>query len=74
MELTIVLLNLVYAVIGAALALVFMVLGFKVFDRITPFDTSRQLADKNTAVGIVVGAIFVGLGIAVGLVIGLGLN
>ena len=74
MELTIVLLNLVYAVIGAALALLFMVLGFKVFDRITPFDTSRQLADKNTAVGIVVGAIFVGLGIAVGLVIGLGLN
>ncbi|MCF8053198.1 MAG: DUF350 domain-containing protein [Desulfobacterales bacterium] len=74
MELTIVLLNLVYAVIGAALALLFMVLGFKVFDRITPFDTSRQLEEKNTAVGIVVGAIFVGLGIAVGLVIGLGLN
>jgi uncharacterized membrane protein YjfL (UPF0719 family) len=74
MELTIVLLNLVYAVFGAALALVFMVLGYKVFDRITPFDTARQLAEKNTAVGIVVGAIFVGLGIAVGLVIGMGLN
>lgn len=40
----------------------------------TPFDTSRELAEKNFAVGIVVGAIFVGLGIAAGLVVGLGLN
>jgi uncharacterized membrane protein YjfL (UPF0719 family) len=40
----------------------------------TPFDTSKQLAENNVAVGIVVGSIFVGLGIAVGLVIGMGLN
>jgi len=52
----------------------FMVLGYKIFDKMTPFDTSKQLAEKNVAVGIVVGSIFVGLGIAVGLVIGMGLN
>jgi len=51
-----------------------MVIGFKIFDKITPFDTSKQLAEKNVAVGIVVGSVFVGLGIAVGLVIGMGLN
>ena len=51
-----------------------MTLGYKLFDRLTPFDTSRQLAEKNTAVGIVVGSIFIGLGIAIGLVIGMGLN
>jgi uncharacterized membrane protein YjfL (UPF0719 family) len=51
-----------------------MVIGFKIFDKITPFDTSKQLAEKNIAVGIVVGAVFIGLGIAVGLVIGMGLN
>jgi len=51
-----------------------MAVGYRVFDKITPFDTSRQLAEKNIAVGIVVGSIFVGLGIAVGLVIGMGLN
>jgi uncharacterized membrane protein YjfL (UPF0719 family) len=51
-----------------------MIVGYKIFDKITPFDTSKQLAEKNIAVGIVVGSIFVGLGIAVGLVIGLGLN
>jgi uncharacterized membrane protein YjfL (UPF0719 family) len=51
-----------------------MVFGYKVFDKIMPFDTSKQLAEKNIAFGIVVGSIFVGLGIAVGLVIGMGLN
>jgi uncharacterized membrane protein YjfL (UPF0719 family) len=74
MEWSIVFLNLIYAVFGAFLTLGFMVIGFKIFDRITPFDTSKQLAEKNVAVGIVVGAVFIGLGIAVGLVIGMGLN
>ena len=74
MEIYITLLNFLYAIIGACLTLAFMVLGYKIFDRITPFDTSAQLAERNVAVGIVVGSIFIGLGIAVGLVIGMGLN
>jgi uncharacterized membrane protein YjfL (UPF0719 family) len=74
MELKIIALNLGYTVVGAVLAIVFMVVGYKVFDSITPFSTSEQLAEKNMAVGVVVGAIFIGLGIAVGLVIGMGLN
>lgn len=74
MELSITLLNFVYAIVGAMLTLLFMALGYKIFDKMTPFDTSEQLAEKNVAVGIVVGSIFVGLGIAVGLVIGMGLN
>jgi uncharacterized membrane protein YjfL (UPF0719 family) len=74
MELSITLLNFGYAIVGAILTLLFMVLGYKVFDKMTPFDASKQLAEKNIAVGIVVGSIFVGLGIAVGLVIGMGLN
>jgi uncharacterized membrane protein YjfL (UPF0719 family) len=74
MELSITLMNFVYAVVGAILTLLFMVLGYKIFDKMTPFDTSKQLAENNVAVGIVVGSIFVGLGIAVGLVIGMGLN
>ena len=74
MEVSITLLNFLYAVFGAVLTLVFMAVGYKWFDKMTPFDTSQELAGKNVAVGIVVGAIFIGLGIAVGLVIGLGLN
>jgi len=74
MELSIALLNFFYAILGALLTLMFMVIGYKLFDKMTPFDTSKQLAEKNIAVGVVVGAIFVGLGIAVGLVVGMGLN
>jgi len=74
MELSIAILNFLYAIFGALLTLGFMAIGYKLFDKMTPFDTSRELEAKNIAVGIVVGAIFIGLGIAVGLVIGLGLN
>ena len=74
MEFSITLLNFVYAVVGAILTLAFMMIGYKIFDKMTPFNTSKELAGKNIAVGIVVGSIFIGLGIAVGLVIGMGLN
>jgi len=74
MEVSITLLNLGYAIAGALLTLVFMMIGYKMFDRMTPFNTSKQLAEKNVAVGIVVGSMFVGLGVAVGLVIGMALN
>ncbi|UCF55744.1 MAG: DUF350 domain-containing protein [Deltaproteobacteria bacterium] len=74
MEFSITLLNFLYAIFGAILTIAFMVIGYRIFDKITPFNTSKQLEEKNVAVGIVVGSIFIGLGIAVGLVIGMGLN
>jgi len=67
-------LNLSCAVIGALPTLAFMAAGYKQFDRLTPFDTSHELASRNATAGIVGGAIFMGPGIAVGLVIGMGLN
>lgn len=74
MEAGIIMANFIYAFFGVVLTLIFMLLGFKLFDHVTPFDTSKQLSDNNIAVGIVIGSIFIGLGIAVGLVIGMGLN
>jgi uncharacterized membrane protein YjfL (UPF0719 family) len=74
MEIGIIVANFVYAVFGVILTLIFMLLGYKLFDRVTPFDTAKLLSDNNIAVGIVVGSIFIGLGIAVGLVVGMGLN
>ena len=74
MEAGIIMANFLYAVFGVILTLIFMLLGYKLFDRVTPFDTSKQLSDNNIAVGIVVGSVFIGLGIAVGLVVGMGLN
>lgn len=74
MEIAIVVSNFTYAILGALLTILFMVLGYKILDWLTPFDTSKQLGDGNIAIGIVIGSMFVGLGIAVGLVVGLGLN
>jgi uncharacterized membrane protein YjfL (UPF0719 family) len=74
MDISIIALNIGYAITGAILTIICMVTGYKIFDKITPFDTSRELEEKNVAVGIVVGSVFVGLGISVGLVIGMGLN
>ncbi len=74
MEIQIILINFIYAVIGALLTIGFMLIGYWLFDKITHFNTSEQLAQSNVAVGIVVGSIFIGLGVAIGLVIGMGLN
>ncbi|MEL7045780.1 MAG: DUF350 domain-containing protein [Pseudomonadota bacterium] len=51
-----------------------MIFGYWIFDVLNPLDINAELGNDNRAVGIVVAAIFVGLGIAVGLVIGMGLN
>ena len=69
-----ILLNFVYAIIGGFVTIFFMWFGFKLFDRITHFDTSEEIAKDNRAVGLVVMGIFIGVGIAIGLVIGMGLN
>ncbi len=74
MELSILVLNFTYVLIGAFFTLAFMALGYMLFDRMTPFDTSVELQKGNISVGIVVGAIFIGVGVAIGLVIGMGLN
>ena len=74
MDVSIILLNFLYALAGAVITIVFMAIGYKVFDGLTPFNTHDELAKGNVAVGIVVGSILVGLGIAIGMVIGMGLN
>jgi len=74
MEIAIVVSNFTYAILGALLTILLMVLGYKILDWITPFDTSKQLGEGNVAIGMVIGSMFVGLGVAVGLVVGLGLN
>ena len=74
MQIDAIIANFVYSVIGGFLTLLFMYIGYKLFDKTTHFDTSEELSKDNKAVGLVVLGIFVGVGIAIGLVIGLGLN
>ena len=74
MQLTAMIVNFIYSILGGVLTLLFMYFGYKWFDRFTKFDTSDELAKDNKAVGLVVMGIFVGVGLAIGLVVGLGLN
>ncbi|MGD2083889.1 MAG: DUF350 domain-containing protein [Chromatiales bacterium] len=69
-----IILNFVYVIFGGALTLFFMWLGCKVFSHIVNFNIPEQLAKGNMAVGMMIMGIFIGIGTALGLVIGLGLN
>jgi uncharacterized membrane protein YjfL (UPF0719 family) len=69
-----VVLNFLYAVMGGALTLGFMWAGCKLFSHVVSFQIGDQLAKGNVAVGLMVMGIFIGIGTALGLVIGLGLN
>ena len=67
-------LNFTYALFGGLMTLGIMVLGFKMLDKLTEFNTSDELKNGNQAVGITVAGIFIGIGFAVGLVIGMSVN
>lgn len=69
-----ILLNFIYACFGGILTLFFMWLGCKVFSHIVNFSIPDELAKGNLAVGVMIMGIFIGIGTALGLVIGLGLN
>jgi len=74
MQLTAMIVNFIYSILGGVLTLLFMYFGYKWFDRFTKFDTSDELAKDNKAVGLVVMGIFVGVWLAIGLVVGPELN
>jgi len=51
-----------------------MKLGCSMFNRMVSFNISDELSKGNIAVGLMVMGLFIGTGIALGLVIGLGLS
>ncbi len=67
-------LNLIYTCLGGCLTLLFMWLGCKIFSHIVNFSIPDQLKQGNQAVGMMLMGMFIGIGVAMGLVIGLGLN
>ena len=68
------LLNFLYAAMGGVMTLFFMWTGCRIFNHLACFNLSDELRKGNTAVGMMVMGILIGVGIAMGLVIGLGLN
>ena len=69
-----ILLNFIYVIFGGVLTIFFMWFGCKVFSHIVNFSIPDELQKGNIAVGIMIMGIFVGIGTALGLVIGLGLH
>lgn len=68
------LLNFIYAILGGFITLGFMWLGCKIFSHTVKFSIGTELKNGNTAVGLMIMGMFIGIGIALGLVVGLGLN
>jgi len=61
------LLSVVYGLVGILL----LMIGYKIFEWVTPFSVNDALSkDQNRAVGIVVGAIFIGIAIIVAAALG----
>ena len=67
-------LNFLYVVLGGVLTLLFMKMGCSMFNKIVNFNISDELGKGNIAVGLMVMGLFIGVGTALGLVIGLGLS
>lgn len=69
-----IILNFIYVILGGILTIAFMKLGCSSFNKIVNFNISDELAKGNIAVGLMISGMFIGIGIATGLVIGLGLS
>ncbi len=62
---------LISAAVFGALGLVILLVGFKLFEWITPkLDVERELAEKNVAVAVVVAGFMLAIGYVIGKVIG----
>lgn len=66
--------NFIYAIIGVLTGMFSSIGIYKLFNMITHFDIPAELEKGNLAVGIVVGGIFIMIGLIVGLIIGMSLN
>ena len=66
--------NVTYAAVCIIIGLIFMVIGYKLFDRMTPFNTGEMLSKDPLAVAIFNGAIVLGVSICSGIIIGLSTN
>ena len=68
------LINLIYAVAGILLGIISAISTYKLFNKISQFDMQEELEKGNLAVGMVVGGLFIMIGLIVGLITGMSLN
>ena len=60
------LIQLVLTLIYSALGMIVFGVGFWVFNKITPFSVQKEIEeDQNTALGIIIGSVIIGLAIII---------
>ena len=58
--------SIVGSVVYSAIGIVFFIVAYKLMEWFLPFDVDKELAqDQNTAVGVVVGSVMIGLAIII---------
>ncbi len=67
-------LNIIYAIGGILLGILSSIFTYSLFSKITHFNIQVELEKGNLAVGMVVGGLFIMIGLIVGLIIGMSLN
>jgi len=67
-------LQVLHAFCAGAMAIFFAVAGFRLISGLIAIDIASELREKNFAVGLVVMGMFVCVGLAVGLSVGLALH
>ena len=66
--------NFIYAIFGVIVGMLSSISTYKLVNKTTRFDIPIELEKGNLAVGVVVGGIFIMIGLIVGLIIGMSLN
>lgn len=66
--------NFIYAIFGVLVGMMSSIATYKMVNHSTHFDIPKELEKGNLAVGVVVGGIFIMIGLIVGLIIGMSLN
>ena len=60
------LIQIILTLVYAALGLVVFGIGFLIFNKLTPFSVRKEIEeDQNTALGIIIGAVIIGLSIII---------
>ncbi len=58
--------NILGSVVYSAIGVVIFLVAYKIMERFLPFNVDKELAeDHNTAVGIVVGSVMIGLAVII---------
>ncbi len=58
--------SIVGSIVYSAIGIVIFVVAFKIMERVLPFNVDKELSeDHNTAVGVLIGSVMIGLAIII---------